>query len=105
MEMFEAIDQIRLAIRKTGVICECPALLLQARDCMGHRDRSLELFEHKEDQCPVRPWAAMRDIEMISSCLCLEVRRVVSGDSVAKSTISTPKIAAAADLLRKLLIA
>src|SRR5262249_14005900 len=105
VQVMEAIDGIRRAIRKRGIALECPALLLETRDGVGDRDRLLELLQRAIDQGAMRPRAAVRDVEVVAARLGLEAGRAVGRDAIAKPAVGAAELADAADFLGKLFVA
>ena len=90
---------------KRGIVLEGPALLLQAGDRVGDRDRAVELLQRAIDQRAVRPRAAVRDIEVIAAGLGLEAGRAVGGDAAAEDAVGALELAGLAGLLRQFAVA
>ena len=105
VQVMETVHRVGGTVRIPGIVLERPAVLLQARNCVGDRDQTVELLERAIDQGAVRPWAAVRDVEVIAIGLSFEPGRPIGRNAVAKSAIGTAELSAAAGLLRELLVA
>jgi len=98
----ETVHRVGGTIRKSGIVLERPAALLEAWNCVSDRDQVVELLQRTINQGTVRPRTAVGNVEVIAPGLCLETRRAVRRDAVAVSALGATEFAAAANLLGKL---
>jgi hypothetical protein len=104
VEVVKAIDAIRWAIGKLGLVLVGPAFLAQAGHGDGDADRAFEFFQREKNLRAMGPRAGVGDVEVIAPSLSRKTRRPVGGDLVAKHAVNPLEIAGLADLCRVILI-
>jgi hypothetical protein len=105
VQVAEAVDRVGRAIREGRIALEGPALAALAGNGIGHADGALELLQCAEDQRPVRPGAAMRDVEMVAPRLRLESGGAVGRDAVAEPAVDALERAVLAGFRGEILVA
>jgi hypothetical protein len=104
MQVLELIHRVGRAVGKARVLGIRPAFIAPAGKRERHGERVLQPFQREEDQHPVSPRAAVREIEVIAARLGLESGRPVGADAVAKAAFDALELAARRDLLRQVLL-